>query len=438
MAIKSLPQGNFVLLNAPNSKGERCIYMRFFVEGRYLKRSTEIWVKESDWDSQRQEVRKPNPNADRLNHLLQTTYEKIRSCMLEMEDGVTYDALSSLLFGDKPDGRRRHESATDLISYALEVNDKMYAQQKYGYTCWYNKKKNIQAFESYIIHYAKLPRPTFDDIVPKLFDDYVQYRLQVRGNTSKEGINKTLVPLYAALQYAAKNGDIEQSVIAPVVDQYLPVRQTKYQSTSKEKQKVRYLTPEQIQHLFEYSKGIKSQNARNVMDIFFFSFFACGLRISDIITLEWKHINFEKRIIRKVQVKTKREPDVDIPLSDNAMEILFRWKGYNLNSRFVFNRLPEDFDVEDDKKLFSARNAKDKGFNRILATVSRNAKLPFQVTMHVARHSFAVMSINRGMSVHMLSRLLGHSSILATEKTYAQFLKDKVQDDVKSIMSFNL
>ena len=34
------------------------------------------------------------------------------------------------------------------------------------------------------------------------------------------------------------------------------------------------------------------------------------------------------------------------------------------------------------------------------------------------------------MSIYMLSKLLGHSSIAATEKTYAQFLQEKVSNDI--------
>ena len=82
------------------------------------------------------------------------------------------------------------------------------------------------------------------------------------------------------------------------------------------------------------------------------------------------------------------------------------------------------------------RNAQDKGVNRVLATIGRNAKMPIPLTMHVARHSFAVMSINSGMSVYMLSKLLGHSSITATEKTYAQFLKEKVASDIQNLQDF--
>ena len=37
--------------------------------------------------------------------------------------------------------------------------------------------------------------------------------------------------------------------------------------------------------------------------------------------------------------------------------------------------------------------------------------------MHVARHTFAVMALNSArLDVHLISRLLGHSSVTVTEK----------------------
>ena len=58
------------------------------------------------------------------------------------------------------------------------------------------------------------------------------------------------------------------------------------------------------------------------------------------------------------------------------------------------------------------------------------------VLFHVARHTFAVMALNRGVTIHMISRLLGHSSILTTEKVYAEFLPDTITEEVKNKLSF--
>ena len=102
-----------------------------------------------------------------------------------------------------------------------------------------------------------------------------------------------------------------------------------------------------------------------------------------------KHIDFSRKILKNVQVKTRRMHDVDIPLGDWTMKILECWKRCSNNDRFVF--------------IFMARNV----------------GLHIMVTMHLARHSFAVMSINNGKSVYMPGRFLGHSSTVTTEKTYA-------------------
>ncbi len=58
------------------------------------------------------------------------------------------------------------------------------------------------------------------------------------------------------------------------------------------------------------------------------------------------------------------------------------------------------------------------------------------VLFHVARHSFAVMALQRGVTLHMISRLMGHASIITTENTYAEFLPSTINEEVKSKLSF--
>lgn len=79
------------------------------------------------------------------------------------------------------------------------------------------------------------------------------------------------------------------------------------------------------------------------------------------------------------------------------------------------------------------RNSKDKTFNKSLNVARMTLRLPFPLTMHVARHSFAVMCINNGMDVFMLSKILGHSTIASTQRTYAEFLKETVISETKFI-----
>lgn len=149
---------------------------------------------------------------------------------------------------------------------------------------------------------------------------------------------------------------------------------------------VKYLTEEQIERLKDYQTKVKNPRSKEILDFFLFSYYACGMRLSDIMTLEWRHIDFKEKLIRKIQFKTKRLPDVLPPINKGAMEILLRWKSYNRNSRFVFDLLPENYDITNQKELFKDRNSKDKTFNTSLQVARMTLRLPIPVTMHVGRH----------------------------------------------------
>ena len=158
------------------------------------------------------------------------------------------------------------------------------------------------------------------------------------------------------------------------------------------------------------------------------------MRVSDIITLEWDHIDWEKREIAKNYFKTKTA--VNIPLTDAAIEILERWKQYDRSKRFVFDLLPEDFNLKDPKAMKNARLSKNRNLQQSLRSVGEKLGLRFNLTMHVARHTFAVLSIKKGIDVHLLSRLMGHSSIVITEKVYADFIQSDVHKEVREKLSF--
>ena len=69
--------------------------------------------------------------------------------------------------------------------------------------------------------------------------------------------------------------------------------------------------------------------------------------------------------------------------------------------------------------------------------VGRKLGFPFPLGMHVARHTFAVKALNASrLDVHLISRLLGHSSVTITEKVYATFLLPTLTSEVRSRLSF--
>ena len=442
-AQKKIPRGKFFIEDRVNTKGEATIYIRYFLQ-RYAKRSTGINIPPKAWDEKNCCVKSSHPQASKLNLALQNFKCEIDNRLMDYDGELNLTVLNFILNGGDPtnEGDLPDESPTQVVNkntsfvdYCKKVNDLKYGKKEYGYSMWYNKQKIIEQFETFLIHWRKTPKFALKDIRADVFDEYIQYRFTVLKNTSKEAINKTLVPLYVAIKQAVAYGIIDTKLAAPIVDNYLEIHETEYKPDMEETvvEHVRYLTPEQLEQLKDYQSKCKNKRSAEILDMWFFAYYACGLRLSDILTLEWKHIDWESKVIKKVQFKTKRLPDVLPVLGKSAMEILERWKGYDRNKKFVFDLLPEDYDLTDQKRLFMDRNSKDKTFNTSLNVARMTLRFPFPLTMHVARHSFAVMAINRGMSLFLLSKLLGHSTIASTQRTYAEFLKETVDSETRFI-----
>ena len=56
-----------------------------------------------------------------------------------------------------------------------------------------------------------------------------------------------------------------------------------------------------------------------------------------------------------------------------------------------------------------------RNFANNINKVMTEAGIMKRITMHCARHTFAVLAINKGMPIESLSRILGHANITTTQ-----------------------
>jgi integrase len=155
----------------------------------------------------------------------------------------------------------------------------------------------------------------------------------------------------------------------------------------------------------------------------------------DIMTLMWSHINIEKKELRKIQIKTAagRHPRHTIPLNNAAIEILHEWKQRSRREKFVFDLVEDSFNIDDEEKLYYSRNSCDRKVNQSLHVVGNRIGLDFNLSFHIARHTFAILSLNDGMSLSMVSRFLGHSSTDITEQVYADYLPTTLAEELDKL-----
>ena len=429
--VKSkFPTGNIVIKNKkPNKEGKVALYLCYNINTTPVTITTDIFVKPEDWDSKTQTVKSKNPAAARLNNQLKLQREKVDEQIMAYEGRLTADIVRKMLKGEF--AQQNDPKKIDFIQYATDYNQQRFDLQKLSYSTYYNGDRYIKKFQRFLAEQTGEGIIYLTDLTIDLIDKYKTFCIKM-GNT-KEGINKMLTPLIKAAMYASDNGLLSARLLAQIKQSYFDLKVRQYRSEVEDRE-VRYLTGEQMQQFVDLYSKVKFSRTREIMDMFLFSFHACGLRVSDIVTLEWSHIDWDRQELSKNLVKGK-VPHT-IPLTDAALEILKQWQEKSLNRRFVFNLLDSTFDTSDAALL----DKKIKSKNRILQTslneVGNKMGLPFHLSMHVARHTFAVMALNRGVTIHMISRLLGHSSILTTEKVYAEFLPDTITQEVKNKLSF--
>ncbi len=68
--------------------------------------------------------------------------------------------------------------------------------------------------------------------------------------------------------------------------------------------------------------------------------------------------------------------------------------------------------------------------NQFLKDIAKAAGISKPITMHMARHTFATYSLNIGMPLEVVQRVLGHSSVRTTE-IYARIVNKTVEEQMK-------
>lgn len=413
-----------------------------------IRRTTNIFVKANDWNPKgnqgRGEIRASHGNEyKRLNQVLINRVDRIDTQLAEYNEKhpnqITTEVIRGFVF-DKPLNRK--DQGKDFAEFVLERLESDYSRHKIGRSRYKNGICCMNVFATFL---RSTNQGTYErdkiyvgDITPELIDGYITWRRDIRQN-GDETINHSLTPILKACSYAADMGMIEPAINARIQDMMIVTKPTLSDEESEFDGKT--LTKEQMAALLEYYKKCKEPRRKEFMEMFFFAFHACGLRIVDVMTLQWGHINFEKKELRKIMIKTSKRHV--IPLTEPALKILRKWREQRIGCKYVFNLVNDDLNLDDEEALYKARINATKCIGQSLAVVGEQLDFPFSLSMHVARHTFAVMALNKGLSMSVVSRLLGHGSTDITEKVYAHFLPetlsaemDKLHDDLVELEPF--
>jgi len=364
-------------------------------------------------------------NYKKKNQQLQKLLRKVDGSIfdyVEQNGEISPDIIQGFICGD--DRPLRADKGQNYITYALDTLEKQYIRRKIKISTYKNSVSVLNQFKKFLNDKGceRESELFVGDITEQLVREFLVWSLE-RGRKT-DTVEKYLETICKICKQAYGDGLLCKTSAQTIADIVLEDSLDDTSCWS-----IKYLTPEDMSRFVNIDRSGINNKIVDAIDMFKFSYLSCGLRISDIITLRWSDIDYKKKELRKIQVKTRGRNI--IPLTDEALEILEKWKGRH--EIFVFGLLADDFDLRNEEKLRTKRNSITSAINKRLESISKKTKLGKKVTFHMARHSWAVSALEQGMSMSMISSLLGHTSTTITEKVYAEFRQDTKAEAVRNL-----
>ncbi|VAW57867.1 hypothetical protein MNBD_GAMMA11-1280 [hydrothermal vent metagenome] len=167
-------------------------------------------------------------------------------------------------------------------------------------------------------------------------------------------------------------------------------------SIPKKKQQIPdLLSPSDVHLIIENAASLKYRTA-------FIICYTCGLRLSEVTSLEIAHIHSEEHYLQIVQGKGFKDRNVPLPLS-TIQTLREYWQAYR-PKRFLFpNR-------DGYKPISVASIQKSFTQSKSRAGITKNGGI------HGLRHAFATHQLRAGMPIHQLKTILGHTDLKTTER----------------------
>lgn len=385
-----------------NKKNEGPIHFRIIKDRKVSYISSGISIPEENWDYAKNKIKSRHMNSTRLNSFLSNKFAELQDQVFEhttISKAITNKQLKEKIYGKKP---------SDFFSFANGVVEEY---SKIGAIGTYDRNKSIV---HKLKEFAQEKELSFHDIDYDFILKYEKYLINFHKN-SINTINNNFKFLRKIFNDAYRQGLIEHQVN--------PFLKYKLKTAKTERT---YLTEEELLQIENYpaTQGTRMELHR---DMFVFAAYAGGLRVSDMLQIQWKH--FDGTNINFTIMKTGNQLSIKVP--NKGLELIEKYKPQKANKEaFIFPMLSNQLNLKDPRELDNAISSATAYINKNLKIIAGKIGLEKPISFHISRHTWATRALRKGISIDKVSKLMGHSAIRETQ-IYAKIVNselDKAMD----------
>jgi integrase/recombinase XerC len=135
--------------------------------------------------------------------------------------------------------------------------------------------------------------------------------------------------------------------------------------------------------------------------------YSSGLRVSELVGLDWQHVDFENECVR---VFGKGRKERIVPIGEIALDALRSYRSYLRNLG--------EAGIETAAVFVNRRGGRltARSVARFVKRYALRSGTPIAASPHALRHTFATHLLNQGADLRAIQELLGHASLSTTQR----------------------
>lgn len=367
-----------------NAQGKALLQLRIYSNRSYKYKSTNIYLRPVEWDSDKQQVKVLHSNHNLLNRDLRSLLTRLENHQAKLKRLLNAEEIDNIIF-DKV------ESANSFLEF---IEKKINADKRISYSTYRAKASKLKMIKEYgkLNSFADLE---YENIVA--LDNHL-----VSAGKADSTIRK-----YHQLISEHINKAISEKLFSRDDNPYDSFRIRNSKSV-----KIKFLTAEELSRI--EGRILLTPRLNVIKDMFLFSCYT-GLSYGDLAEFKAEHYSLDKDGVEWItKDRSKTSNEFRVPLIPKAKELFHQYQ--ELGGKTIFP-------IKSNQKV-----------NEYLKEIQTLCTIDKNLTFHMARHTFATtITMMHGVSVETVSKMLGHTNIKTTQ-IYAKIVDERIKNDMKGLL----
>jgi integrase/recombinase XerD len=369
---------------------------------------TGYYIELNQWDETKRTVRKNHPNSKRLNNLILSRMSEVSNTAIDIESTSKNLNVKSI---KKQVLKNNEESnffkvAKDHLDILKERNQHHQAQTEQG------RLEVLKTFN-------KSSELSFEDMTESFLVKFKSH-LIIKKKRSERTVVNYLILIRTVFNIAIRDQIISKDIY-PFGRGKITIRIPESKKIGLNKSEVKLLE----------NADLTSSAQRHALNVWLFSFYLAGIRVGDVLKLQWKDFS-DGRISYRM---SKNKKLVSLKLPEKALAIIETYKESNNNTNdFVFPDL-DNANLKDPIDVTRKIRTATRTFNRHLKVIATEIGIEKNISMHIARHTFGNIS-GAVIPIQMLQKLYRHSSVTTTINYQSNFIFEEEDQALDAVLKF--